>query len=137
MRSPHLEQVAALDPDRFTAALHFGVGLATERRPAQGPALAAPRHLDPAEFRHGLGRARRRGDARPATTAEALDAAKRAAMFAPADPNHRARLRRLEPGAALALDVDRAGSRHAPVRSDQGKADEIDPSTSLDQIFIR
>ena len=69
--------------------------------------------------------------------AEALDAARRAARFAPTDPNHRARLHKLESGAAQRSTLIELDLGDLPQSSNQDKTNEPDPSTSLDQIFIR
>jgi Flp pilus assembly protein TadD len=131
----HLEKAAAIEPDRFVTALHYGIALVLSGEPAKGLRwLRRATSIKPnsdAAWGALADAAMSAGE-----TAEAQDAARRAAEFAPTDPNHRARLRRLEPGAAsrstlIELDLG------TPVRSDQGRADEIDPSTSLDQIFIR
>ena len=77
--------------------------------------------------------------------AEALDAARRALEFAPADPAHRDRLQKLErggdaPGVGLVelnfgglMDVS---TLKAPAPQ-KGKEEGIDRSRSLDQLFIR
>ncbi len=131
---PHLERAVGLEPDRFAAALHYGIALglsqshepalrwlrrATSIKPNSDPSWGA---LADAAMSAG-------------ETAEAQDAARRAAEFAPGDPNHRARLRRLEPGAAprstlIELDLGNPSS-------DRDNANEPALSTSLDQIFIR
>ena len=132
----HLEKAAAIEPDRFVTALHYGIALALNTKSAKALRwLRRATSINPnsdAAWGALADAAMSAGE-----TAEAQDAARRAAEFAPADPNHRARLRRLEPGASprstlIELDLG------TPVQSsDQGKADEINLSTSLDQIFIR
>ena len=61
-----------------------------------------------------------------------------AAEFEPSDPNHRARLQKLQqtgtqPRSTL-VDLDLGGSPQSP---DRDKAADTDLSKSLDQIFIR
>ena len=130
----HLEKAAEREPDRFPTALHYGIALALSGDPVKGLRwLRRATSIKPnsdAAWGALADAAISAGE-----TAEALDAAKRAAQFAPDDASHRARLRKLEPGAAqrsslIELDLGN-------LSSNQDKANEPDPSTSLDQIFIR
>ena len=130
----HLEKAAEIEPDRFTTALHYGIALTLNGEPAKGSRWLRRATSINSKSDAAWGAL---ADAAIAAgeTAEALDAARRAAQFAPSDPNHRARLRKLEPGTApratlIELDLGTPAS-------DPGKANEPDPSTSLDQIFIR
>jgi Flp pilus assembly protein TadD len=133
---PYLERAVGLEPDRFAAALHYGICLSLEKR--YEPALRWLRRATSIKPTSDVAWGALADAAMSAgETAEAQDAARRAAEFAPGDPNHRARLRKLEqstlPRATL-VELD-LGS---PVQfSDQGKTNEPDLSTSLDQIFIR
>lgn len=139
---PHLHKAVEIDPDRFTAALHFGVALSlTDDLPKGLRWLRRATSIKPrADSAWGA-----LADAAimAGEKAEALDAAKRAAAFAPADAAHRARLQKLEGGDTTAsagvVELDFGGlvdfsSLRTP---EPKKTDEIDLSRSLDQIFIR
>lgn len=132
----HLERAVEIEPDRFTAALHFGVVLALTGDHVKGLRwLRRATSINPrsdvawgalADAAIGAGE-----------KAEAVDAARRAAEFAPSDPAHRARLQKLQrtdsqPRATL-VELDLGGSS----TRDDSKADETDLSRSLDHIFIR
>ena len=128
-------RLAEIEPDRFTTALHYGIALTLSGDPAK--ALRWLRRATSIKPNSDVAWGALADAAISAgESAEALDAAKRAAQFAPADASHRARLRNLQPGARprptlIELDLGTLLS------SDEDKASEPDPSTSLDQIFIR
>ncbi len=120
---PHLEAALNLEPDRFTAALHFGL--------AQASAGDYPKAL------RWLRRAtsiRPRSDDAWATLAdvaekageraEALDAARRAATIAPEKPGNGQRLDRLNRQSAALAPQSAAGEATVP-------------ASKLGQIFIR
>ena len=113
---PHLARSLELDPDRFTAALHFGVGLATGGDHAQG--LRWLRRATSIQPRSDMAWGALADTALLAgDKTEALDAAKRAAMIDPANDSHRQRLAKLQPVTPA--------------------AEPTELSSRLDQIFIR
>ncbi len=120
---PHLEASLALDPNRFTATLHFGLALAIG-----GDRVKALRWLRRATSiksrSHEAWGALADVAMASGENAEAIDAARRAAMIAPENAVHRHRLGRFQ-------------GRPAPVAPQTPVAESADLASSLDQIFIR
>ncbi len=120
---PHLEAALNLEPDRFSAALHFGLAQASAGDYAK--ALRWLRRATSIRPRSDDAWANLADVAEKAgEQAEALDAARRAATIAPDKHGHRQRL-------------DRLGRQATVVAPQTTVGDAAVPASKLGQIFIR